>query len=134
MKLVSPKGNQSLTPAAPDEVSVEGVQVGRTDASTPKVPNHGSSNQMFCSSSPGGSSERLKTLCILGTPLHECQPPQQHWRPRKGCAGPWRMGMDQASTGAVIAKWDRKGPSRYVWQRAGDWIGVGNGHKGTSPV
>ena len=66
MKLVNSKGNQSLTPAVPDEVSVEGVQVGRTDAFTAKVLNHGSSNQMACSITPGGSSERLKPLCTLG--------------------------------------------------------------------
>ena len=38
----------------------------RTDASTAKVLNHGSSKQIVCSSIPGGSSERLNALCTLG--------------------------------------------------------------------
>ena len=104
IKPVDLKGDQHLTPAVPALASTKGIRVERTDAFTPKVPNHGSSNQMFCSSSTGGSSERLKTLYILGPPLHECQPPQQHWRPRKGCAEPWRTEMDQASTEAVTCQ------------------------------
>jgi len=124
MKLVSPKGNQSLTPAAPDEVSVEGVQVGRTDASTPKVPNHGSSNQMVCSTTLGGSSERLKLLCTLGAPIYELHSPQQSWRPRKGHLSPAGGGWLRDPQGPSLAKWDWTGHSKRVWQRAGDW-GVG---------
>ena len=40
----------------------------RTDASTATVPNQGSSKQILCSSTPGGSSERLKALCTQGPP------------------------------------------------------------------
>ena len=73
----------------------------RTDTSTAKVPNHGSFKQRVCSSTPGGSSERLKALCILGPPIHALNSPEQHWRPRKGHSGPWGRGMAQASTGAI---------------------------------
>ena len=87
MKPVNPKGNQSLTPAFPDEASAEGVQVGRIDAFTAKVPNHGSSNQMVCTT-PGGSSERLKPLRTLGALIYELHSPQQSWIPRKGHLSP----------------------------------------------
>ena len=100
IKPVNLKGNQPLTPAVSDEASTEGLQVERTDASTSKVPNHGSSKQIVCSSTPGRSSERLKALCILGSPIHAWHSPQQHWRPRKWHSGPWRRGMAQGSTGA----------------------------------
>ena len=73
----------------------------RTDASTAKMPNHGSSKQIVCSSIPGGSSERLKALCTLGPAIHALHTPQQHWRPRKGHSGPWRREMAQGSTGAT---------------------------------
>ena len=33
-----------------------------------KLPNHGSSKQIVCSSTPGGRSERLKALCTLAPP------------------------------------------------------------------
>ena len=74
----------------------------RTEASTARVPNHGSSKQIVCSSIPGGSSERLKALCTLGSLIHALHSPQQHWRPRKVHSGPWRRGMAQGSTGANI--------------------------------
>jgi len=59
-----------VTPADSAEASTESLQMGRTDASTSKVPNHGSSKQIVCSSTPGGSSERLKALCNLGPLIH----------------------------------------------------------------
>ena len=65
IKLANLKGNQFVTPAVSAEASTESLQIGRTDASTGKVPNHGSSKQIVCSSTPGGSSERLKALCNL---------------------------------------------------------------------
>ena len=71
------------------------------DASTAKVANHGISKQTACSSSPGGSSERLKALCTLGPLIHALHSPQQHWRPRKEHSGPWRRGMAQRSTGTT---------------------------------
>ena len=101
IKPVNLKGNQPVTPADSTEASTEGLQVEITDASTSKVPNHGSSKQIVCSSTPGRSSERLKALCILGSPIHALHSPQQHWRPRKGDSGPWRRGMAQESTGAT---------------------------------
>ena len=101
IKPVNLKGNQLLTPAVSAEASTEGLQVKRTDAPTAKVPNHGSSKQRVCSPTTGGSSERLKALCILGPPIHALNSPQQHWRPRKGHSGPWGRGMAQASTGAI---------------------------------
>ena len=101
IKPVNLKGNQPVTPADSTEASTEGLQVERTDASTSKVPNHGSSKQIVCSSTPGGSSERLKALCTLGPPIHALHSPQQHWRPRKGHCVPWRRRMAQGSTGAI---------------------------------
>ena len=67
IKPVNLKGNQPLTPAVSAEPSKEGLQVERMDAFTAKVPNHSSSKQIVCSSTPGGSSERLKALCTLGS-------------------------------------------------------------------
>ena len=101
IKPVNLKGNQPLTPAVSAETSTEGLQVERMDASTAQVPNHGSSKQTVCSSTPGGSSERLKALCTLGSLIHALHSPQQHWRPRKVHSGPWRRGMAQGSTGTT---------------------------------
>ena len=101
IKPVNLKGNQPVTPADSGEASTEVLQVERRDASTAKVPNHGSSKQTVCSSTPGGSSERLKSICTLGYLIHELHSPQQHWRPRKGHSGPWRRRMAQGSTGAT---------------------------------
>ena len=100
IKPVNLKGSQPLTPAVLAEPSTEGLKVERMDASTAKVPNHGSSKQIFCSSTPGGSSERLKSMCTLGPPIHVLHSPQ-HWRPSKGHSGPWRKGMAQGSTGTT---------------------------------
>ena len=47
------KRNQPVTPADSAEASTEGLQVERTDASTAKVPNHGSSKQIVCSPTHG---------------------------------------------------------------------------------
>ena len=71
------------------------------DASPAKVPNHGSCKQIVCSSTPGGSSGRLKALCTLGLLIPAFHSPQQHWRPTKGNSWPWRRGMAQWSTGAT---------------------------------
>ena len=101
IKPVNLKGNQPLTPAISAEASTEGLEVERIDASPATVPNHGSSKQRVCSSTPGGSSERLKALCTLGPLIHALHSPQQHWRPRKGHSGLWGRGMAQASTGAI---------------------------------
>ena len=101
IKPVNLKGNQPLISAVSAEASPEALQVERTDASTAKVPNHGSSKQIVCSSTPGRSSERLKALCALGSPIHVWHSPQQHWRPRKGDSGPWRREMAQGFTGAT---------------------------------
>ena len=46
IKPVNLKGNQPLTPAVLAEASTEALQMGRTDASTAKVPDHGSSNSL----------------------------------------------------------------------------------------
>ena len=88
IKPVNLKGNQPVTPADSTEASTEGLQVERTDASTSKVPNHGSFKQIVCSSTLGGSSERLKALCNLGPLIHALHFPQQHWRPERGILGP----------------------------------------------
>ena len=101
IKPVNRKGNQPLISAVSAEASTEGLLVERTDASTAKVPNHSSSKQIVCSSTPGRISERLKALCTLGSPIHVLHSPQQHWRPRKWHSGPWRRGMAQGSTGAT---------------------------------
>ena len=78
IKPVNLKENQTVTPADSAEASTEGLQVERTDASTAKVPNHGSSKQIVCSSTSGGSSKRLNALCTLGLPIHVFHSPQQH--------------------------------------------------------
>ena len=70
IKPVNMKGNQHLASAVSAEASTEGCPVERTDASTAKVPNHGSPKQIVCSSTPGGSSERLNSLRTLGPLLH----------------------------------------------------------------
>ena len=88
IKPVNMKGNQPLTPAVSAEASTESLQMGRTDASTSKVPNHGSSKQIVCSSTPGGRSERLKALCNLSPPIHVLHSPQQHWRQERGILDP----------------------------------------------
>ena len=72
IKPVNLKGNQSMAPA---EASTEGLQVERMDFSTAKEPNHGSSKQILCSSTPGGSSERLKALCTLESLIHALHSP-----------------------------------------------------------
>ena len=43
IKPVNLKGNQHLTPVVSAEACTEGLRVERMDASTAKVPNHGSS-------------------------------------------------------------------------------------------
>ena len=100
IKPVNLKGNQPLIPVVSAEACTEGFLVERMDPSTAKVPNHGSSKQIVCSSTPGRSSERLSSLRTLGPLIHALHTPQQHWRPRKGHSGPWRRGMAQGSTGA----------------------------------
>lgn len=71
-------------------------------------------NQMVCNSGPGGSSERLNTLCPLAHRYMSDTFPLQHWRPRKGCAGPWRRGVAQVSTGAVTWEMGLE-RSQQVW-------------------
>ena len=53
IKPVNLKGNQHLTLAVSAEASTEGLQVERTDVSTAKVPNHGSSHKQFFSPTHG---------------------------------------------------------------------------------
>ena len=113
-----------MTPADSAGASTESLQVERTDASTSKMPNHGSSKQIVCSSSPRGSSERLKALCTLGLLIHVLHSPQQHWRPRKGHSGPWRRGVAQVSTGASAYQVGLERTEQAHVAGAGDW-GVG---------
>ena len=94
------------------------------DASSAKESNHGSSKQIVCSSTPGGSSERLNSLRTLGLLIHALHVPQQHRRPRKGHSGPWRRGMAQGSTGATTYQVGLEGTEQAYLQRAGD-RGVG---------
>ena len=101
IKPVNLKRNQPLTTAVSAEASTEGLQVEGMDSATAKEPNHGSSKQILCSSTPGGSSERLKALCTLGPMIHALHSPQQHWRPMKGYSGPWKKRMAQGSTGTT---------------------------------
>ena len=124
IKPVNLKGNQPVTPADSAEASTEALRVERTNASTAKVPNHGSSKQIVCSSTPGGSSERLKALCNLGPLIHVLHSPQQHWRQGRGILGPGGGGWLRDQLWPPLTKWDYKGQSRHMWQRAGDW-GVG---------
>ena len=68
IKPVDLKGNQPLTPAVSAEASTEGLQVDRKDASTAKVPNHGSSKQTVCSLTHG-DAQKSRRLCV---PMDTC--------------------------------------------------------------
>ena len=120
IKPVNLKGNQPVTPADSAEASTEGFQVERTDASTSKVPKHSSFKQIVCSSTLGGSSERLKALCNLGPLIHVLHFPQQHWRPERGILGPRGGGWLRDSWWPPLTNWDCKGQSRHMWQTSGD--------------
>ena len=120
IKPVNLKGNQPVTPADSAEASTEGLQVEGTDVSTAKVPNFGSSKKIVCSSTPGGNSERLKALCNLGPPIHALHTPQHHWRQGRGILGPGVGGWLRDQLWPPLTKWDCKGQSRHMWQRAGD--------------
>ena len=85
---VNLKENQLLTLAVLAEASTEGLQEERTDASTAKVPNHGISKQIVCSSTPGGSPESLKALCSRGPPIHALHSPQSIGGKGRGILGP----------------------------------------------
>ena len=104
IKLVNLKGNQPVTTADSAETSTEGLQVQRMVASTEKVTNHGSSKQKVYSSTPGGSSERLKALCTLDPPIHGLHSHQQHWRPRRGILGPGAGGWLRDPLGPPLTK------------------------------
>ena len=122
---VNLKENQLLTPAVLAEASTEGLQEERTDASTAKVPNHGISKQIVCSSTPGGSPEKLKALCSLGPPIHVFHSPQQHWRQRKGHSWPWRRRMAQGCTGTTTYQVDMERKEQAYM--AESWLlGCGN--------
>ena len=101
------------------------IQVERRDASTAKVPNHGSSKQIACSSTPGGSSERLKALCTLGSLIHVLHSPQKHWRPRKWHSAPWRREMAQGSTGATTYQVGLE-RTEHTYVAESWWLGCGN--------
>ena len=82
------KRNQPVTPADSVEESTEGLQVERMDASTAKLPHHVSSKQIVCGSTPGGSSERLKSICTLGTCYMHCILPSSTGGQGRGILGP----------------------------------------------
>ena len=124
IKPVNLKGNQLLTPDISSEASTEGLQVDRMDASTTKLPNHGSFKQRVCSSTPRGSSESLKALCTLGPRIPALHSPQQHWRQRKGHSGPWERGMAQGSTGATTYQIGLERTEQAYVAESCDW-GVG---------
>ena len=79
----------------------------KTDASTTKEPNYGSSKQIVCSSTPGGNSERLKSMCTLGPLIHALHSLQQHWRQGRGIA--WRGGGGwlRDTLGPPLTNWDK---------------------------
>ena len=104
IKPVNLKGNQPVTPADSAEASIEALRVERTNAVTSKVPDHGSSKQIVCSSTPGGSSERLKALCNLGPLIHVLHSPQQHWRQGRGILGPGGGGWLRDPLGPPLTK------------------------------
>ena len=68
IKPVNLKGNQPLTPAFLDKTSTEGLQVERTDGSTAKVPDHGSSKQIVCSLTHG-ETQKSRRFCV---PMDTC--------------------------------------------------------------
>ena len=131
IKLVNLKGSQPLTPAVLAEPSTEGLKVERMDASTAKGPNHGSSKQIVCSSTPGGSSERLlrkvnvypgsPDTCVAFSPaleakqgafwvLEEGDGSGIHW----GYHLPSRTGKDRAGICGrelVTGVWEQEGTS-----------------------
>ena len=128
IKPVNLKGNQLLTPAVSAEASIEGLQVERMDASTAKVPNHGSSKQRVCSSR-GGSSERLKALCTLGPLIQHCILPCIIEGQGRGILDPGGGEWPRNPLGPPLTKYDWKGQSRRIWQRAGDWGVVTKGNQ-----
>ena len=107
IKLANLKGNQFVTPAVSAEASTESLQIGRTDASTGKVPNYGSSKQIVCSSTPGGSSERLKKMCTVGPPIHVLHSPQQHLKQGRDIVCPGGGGWLRDPLGPPLTKWDK---------------------------
>ena len=104
---VNLKGNQPVTPADSVEESTEGLQVERMDASTAKLPHHVSSKQIVCGSTPGGSSERLKTMCTVGPPIHVLHSPQQHLKQGRDIVCPGGGGWLRDPLGPPLTKWDK---------------------------
>ena len=126
IKPVNLKRNQPVTPAGSAEASTKSLQVERTDASTEKVPNHGSSKQIVYSSTPERSSEMLKALCTLDLSIHALHSPQQHWRPRKGHSGPLRRDMAQGSTGPTTTYQVGLERTEQEYVAESWWLGCGN--------
>ena len=104
IKPVNLKGSQPLTPAVLAEASTEGFKVETMDASTAKLPNHGSSKQIFCSSTSGGSSERLKSICTLGTCYMHCILPSSTGGQGRGLLGPGGGGWLRDPLGPPLTK------------------------------
>ena len=108
IKPVNLKGSQPLTPAVLAEASTEGFKVETMDASTAKLPNHGSSKQIFCSSTSGGSSERLKSICTLGTRYMHCILPSSTGGQERGVLSPGGRKWIRHPQRLSLAKWDWK--------------------------
>ena len=104
IKPVNLKGNQPLTTAVLAEASTEGFKVERMDASTANLPNHGSSKQIFCSSTSGGSSESLKSIRTLGTRYMHCILPSSTGGQGRGILGPGGGGWLRDPLGPPLTK------------------------------
>ena len=110
IKPVNLKGNQLVTPAVSAEASTEGLQVERMDASTAKVPNHGSSKQIVCSLTHGEAQKDWKPRVPWVSLYMCCILPSSTGCQGKGILGPG---------GGVWPHWGHHLPTMTGKDRAG---------------
>ena len=102
IKPVNLKGNQPLIHAVSAEASTKGLQVERMDASTAKVPNHGSSKQFVA---PPMEKLRKAEGFVYPMSLDTCIAfSPAAWWPRKGHYGPWKRGWLRDPLGPPLTK------------------------------
>ena len=128
IKPVNLKGNQPLIPAVSAEASTKGLQVERMDASTAKVPNHGSSNQTVCSPTHG-EAQKGWGLCVPYVSRHmHCILPSSMVA-KEGTLWALEEGLAQGSTGTTTYQ-VRLERTDQAYVAESWWMGVGQ--KGTS--
>ena len=98
------KGNQPLTTAVSAEASTESLQGERTDSSTAKVPNHGSSKQTVCSPTHGESQKGWR-LCVPWVSWYmHCILPSSIGGQERGILGPGGGGWLRDPLGPSLTK------------------------------